>query len=65
MAVAEVFAHDGAVFGVELGVVVAVPGARFGEFLDEQFVEQLRDVAVDVLEAVAHVKAQDDEWEAR
>ena len=49
MAVAEVFSHNRAVFGLDQCVVVAVPRARFGKFLDQQLVEQLGDVAVDVL----------------
>ena len=35
MAVAQVLAHDGAVLGFGLGVIVTVPGARFGLFFDE------------------------------
>ena len=39
VAVTQMFAHDGAVLGFSLGVVVAVPGARFRLLFDEQFIE--------------------------
>ena len=57
--VAEVLAHEGAVLGLDQGVVVAAAGARLGEFLDVELVEQLGDAVVDVLRAVVGVKTQD------
>ena len=47
MAVAEVFAHNGAFF--HQGIVVGVPGAGLSELTDMELVEQPGDLAVDVL----------------
>ena len=57
--------HDGAVLGFGLGVVVAVPGARFRLLFDEQFIESFRDTFVDIFGAVIAVEAVNDEGEAQ
>ena len=44
VAVAQVLAHDGAILGFGLGVIVTVPRTRFRLFFNEQLVEQFRDV---------------------
>ena len=49
VAVAQVFAHDGVIFGFSLRVIVAVPGARFGLLFDEQLVERFGDLVIDEL----------------
>ncbi len=63
MAVAQVFAHDGAVLGFRQAVVVAVPGARLGE-LDVELIQEFGHGVIDVLRAVVGMKAQDNEGEA-
>ena len=63
-AVAQVLAHNAPILRLSLGVIVAVPGARFGVRFDAQLVEYLRDVAVDVLRAIVGMKSLDDEGEA-
>ena len=64
VAVAQVLAHNAPILRLSLGVIVAVPGARFGVLFDEHLVESLRDVAVDVLRAIVGMKSLDDEGEA-
>ena len=59
MAIAQVFADDGAVFTFRQGIVVGVSGAGFGQ-LDQQRVEQFGHVLVDVLGAVVGVKPEND-----
>ena len=46
------------------GIVVAVPGAGFGE-LDTQFLQQPGNLFVDIFRAVVGVEPPDDEGEAR
>lgn len=61
MAVAEMFADDGAVFAFDQGVVVGVAGAGLGEFLDLEFVEEPRDAMVDGLGAVIGMEGAEGE----
>ena len=63
VAVAKVLAHDRAVLAFRQGVVVAAPGAGFGELLDLKLVEQLGDLMIDVLRAVVGVEPPDGEGE--
>ena len=64
VAVAEVLAHDGAVFTFHQGIVVGVSGAGLGELSDLEFVEQAGELAVDVLRAIVGVEGQHGEGEA-
>ena len=63
MAVAEVFAHDGAILGFRQAVVVTMAGTRLGEFDLELFQHRCHGV-VDVLRAIIGMEAQDPEREA-
>ena len=58
VAVAQVLAHDGTIFGFGLGVVVTVPGARFRLFFNEQLIEQFRDVAAGWPSSVSDARRQ-------
>ena len=63
VAIAQVFAYHRAVLALGQGVVVGLAGARLGEFLDVELVEQFGDAMVDVLGAVVAVEAVDGEGE--
>jgi len=63
--VAEVLAHDGGVFGLGPGVVVAATCARPGEFRGVERVGQGAGAVIDVLPAVVGMEARDAEREAR
>ena len=60
VSISHVLADDGAVLGLDQAVVAALPGTAFG-LLDEQFVEQFGDGAVDELASVVGVEAEDAE----
>jgi hypothetical protein len=62
VSVADVFADDPAVFGLDQAVVAALPRTAFG-LLDLQLVEKMGGVAIDKLAAVVGVKAEDAERE--
>ena len=62
MVVAEDLADDSGVFRFGEGVVVAVSGARLGQ-VDAEFLEELRDPAIDVLGAVVGMESEDGERE--
>jgi hypothetical protein len=62
VAVAHMFADDGAIFGFGQSVVVAVPGTALG-LLDQQFVQQAGDHAIDELAAVIGMEAENAEGE--
>ena len=64
VAVAEVLAHDRAVFTFHQGIVVGLSGAGLGELTDMELVEQPGDLAVDVFWAIVGVEGQDGEGEA-
>ena len=57
--VAEPLAHDAAVLGLDEGVVVAVAGPGLREGADVELVEQVGDLAVDVLASVVGVEGLD------
>ncbi len=61
--VAEPLAHDAAVLGLDEGVVVAVAGPGLREGADVELVEQVGDLAVDVLASVVGVEGLDGEGE--
>ena len=61
--IAEVLANDGAVLGLEQGVVIGAAGAGLCELLDMEFVEQVGDPPVDVPRAVVGVESMDREGE--
>ncbi len=56
--IAKGFAHHRAVLGLGQRIVIAAPGARFGE-LHPQLLQQLRHLMIDVLRAIVGMKAQD------
>jgi len=58
VSIADVFADDGAVFGLHQAVVAALPRPAFGLF-DAQFFQQFGSRFVDELRAVVSVEAQD------
>ena len=60
--IAQMLTHDSAVFAFDQGIVIAVPGAGFGQF-DQQLVEQFGDVLVDVLGAVIGMESKNDKGE--
>ena len=62
VSLADVFADDPAVFGLDQAVVAALPRTAFG-LLDLQLVEKMGGVAIDKLAAVVGVKAEDAERE--
>lgn len=62
-AASEPLADDGAVLGLDEGVVVGAPRSGLGELSDVKLVEQPGDVVVDVLGAVVGVEAPDVEGE--
>jgi hypothetical protein len=59
-----VYTNNCAILGLDLCIVVAVPGARFGAYFDEQFVQPCGDVAINLLRDSVRVKYLDDEGEA-
>ena len=62
VAVTQMFPDDRSVFGFDQGVVIAVPGARFGQF-DQEFLEELDHMLIDVFRAVISMKFKDAQGE--